>query len=143
MQSRLLESTELMLFLVLQNIMNSSSDGAVKYMINPEVVEPKSHKSNAHLIPNQAIDVAIKDPAFDLRFVTLITELLLIIKRLTELLFFYMSQRIQLISTHSICYRHKESHLPKDKLAIRAAIIQDIRELETIFSDCTNKPQVA
>ena len=46
---------------------NISSDGAVKYMINPEVVEQKTHKSNDHLVPNQAIDVAIKDPAFDLR----------------------------------------------------------------------------
>jgi len=51
-------------------IMSSDSDGAVKYMINPEVVQQmqqKQHRSNEHLVPNQAIDVVTKDPAFDLR----------------------------------------------------------------------------
>jgi len=50
--------------------MSSDSDGAVKYMINPEVVQQmqqKQHRSNEHLVPNQAIDVVTKDPAFDLR----------------------------------------------------------------------------
>ena len=50
--------------------MSSDSDGSVKYMINPEAMQSyqsKSHKSNANLVPNQAIDVAEKDPAFDLR----------------------------------------------------------------------------
>uniref|UniRef100_A0A6F9DBH5 Poly [ADP-ribose] polymerase n=1 Tax=Phallusia mammillata TaxID=59560 RepID=A0A6F9DBH5_9ASCI len=84
-------------------IMSSDSDGAVRYMINPEVaqqMQPKPHRSNENLIPNQAIDVAAKDPAFDLR--------------------------------------QSESHLPKDKLAIRAAILQDVGELESIFASCTD-----
>ena len=54
-----------------QTIMTSQSPGAVMYLLNPEAMEqiqPKSHKSNANLVPNQAIDVAEKDPAFDLRY---------------------------------------------------------------------------
>ena len=47
----------------------------VKYLLNPDVtqhMQSKSHKSNANLVPNQAIDVVEKDPAFDLRFVVFV-----------------------------------------------------------------------
>ncbi|XP_076804427.1 uncharacterized protein LOC143448524 [Clavelina lepadiformis] len=88
-------------------IVTSDSNGAVKYMINPEVMEQlhsKTHRSNENLVPNQAIDVAAKDPAFDLR--------------------------------------QSQCHLPKDKQAIRAAILQDVEELERLYSDVTHLPHL-
>ncbi|XP_078491474.1 poly [ADP-ribose] polymerase tankyrase isoform X1 [Ciona intestinalis] len=89
------------------NILTGDSRGSVHYMINPDVIQkmqPKAHRSNENLIPNQAIDVVTKDPAFDLR--------------------------------------QAECHLPKDKLAIRAAILQDVVEMESLLKEGTNLPQI-
>ena len=39
-------------------------------------------------------------------------------------------------------FRQSQSYLPSDKLAIRAAILQDVEELESLFSDLAKLPQV-
>ena len=39
-------------------------------------------------------------------------------------------------------HRQAQCFLPRDKLAIRAAILQDVEELESLFSDIGRLPQV-